>query len=257
MFDTPMEFPSLEQRLAFLGLTDAVSAAHAPQVTARSQAFALPGSDPAPARAAIAGSTIVSVTEGVSESDEQDVLDCALYLEQYTDTRYNRETEWYQWLQHYTLGLWHHGWIHQRPVMLDTRELVLNEPISSAILETLKPNVSGSMYSAAMHAFEALKDNLRASMLLARKSGSERGRQFQMMPCGYDAKGRLTVMLIHCWYFAAVDPDEFLFWKWEDYHLTLIQHYGTFTLDRKRFDQVAPAMREKITQRSREYLMRM
>ncbi|WP_448106177.1 hypothetical protein [Pseudomonas azerbaijanoccidentalis] len=257
MFDTPMEFPSLEQRLAFLGLTDTVPAVHAPPITARSLAIALPGSGPARARAAIAGSTIVSVTEGVSESDEQDVLDCALYLEQYTDTRYNRETEWYQWLQHYTLALWHQGWIHQRPVMLDTRELVLHEPISSAILETLKPNVSGSMYSAAIHAFEALKDNLRASMRLAQKSGSEYGRQFQMMPCGYDAKGRLTVMLIHSWYVAAVDPQQFLFLKWEDYETVLIQHYGTFTLDRKRFDQIAPAMRAKITQRSREYLLRM
>jgi len=257
MFDTPIEFPSLEQRLAFLGSTDAAPAIHTPLITARSQVVALPDSDPAPARAAVAGSTIVSVAEGVSESDEQDALDCALYLEQYTDTRYHRETEWYQWLQHYTLGLWHLGWIHQRPVMLDTRELVLHEPISSAILETLKPNVSGSMYSAAMHAFEALKNNLQASMLLAQKSGSERGRQFQMMPCGYDAKGRLTVLLIHSWFAAAVDPQQFLFLEWEDYETVLIQHYGTFTLDRKRFDQVAPAMRAKITQRSREYLMRM
>lgn len=257
MFDTPIEFPSLDQRLAFLGLVDAAPAVHASPITARSLAVALPSSDAAQARAAVAGSTIVSVAGEVSESDEQDVLDCTLYLEQYTDTRYNRETEWYQWLQHFTLGLWHHGWIHQRPVMLDTQELVLNEPISGAILETLRPNVSGSMYSAAMHAFDALKDNLRASMLLAQKSGSERGRQFQTLPCGYDAEGRLVVMLIHCWYFAAVDPDQFLFWKWQDHHLTLIQHYGTFTLDRKRFDQIAPAMRAKITQRSREYLLRM
>ena len=251
MFDTTIEFPALEQRLAFLGLSDAVPA------TARSQAVTLARSNPTPVRAAIAGSTIVSMAEGVSAEDEQDTLDCALYLEQYTDTRYDRETQWYEWLQHFTLGLWHFGWIHQRPVMLDSRHIELHEPISSSILETLKPNVSGSMYSAAMYAFDALKDNLQASMLLAQKSGRERGRHFQTMPCAYDADGRLTLMLIHSWYVAAVNPAQFLFLKWLDHDVTLIQHYGTFTLDRKRFDPLAAAMRDKITQRSREYLLRM
>ena len=60
-------------------------------------------------RAALAGSTIVSVAPRVSEDDEQAALDCALYLEQYTDTLYNRESQWYEWLQHFTLGLWHLG----------------------------------------------------------------------------------------------------------------------------------------------------
>jgi hypothetical protein len=113
------------------------------------------------------------------------------------------------------------------------------------------------MYSAAMYAFDALKDNLQASMLLAQKSGRERGRQFQTMPCAYDADGRLTLMLIHSWYVAAVNPAQFLFLKWLEHDVTLIQHYGTFTLDRKRFDPLAAAMRDKITQRSREYLLRM
>jgi hypothetical protein len=257
MFDTSIEFPALEQRLAFLGLTGAAPAVHAASVTARSLAFAPPRRGAGQNRAAIAGSTIVSVAGGVSEDDEQVALDCALYLEQYTDTRYDRETQWYEWLQHFTLGLWHLGWIHQRPVMLDSRYIELHEPISSAILETLKPNVSGSMYSAAMHAFEALKDNLQASMLLAQKSGRERGRQFQTMPCAYDASGRLTLMLIHSWYVAAINPEQFLFLKWLDHDVTLIQHYGTFTLDRKRFDSLAAAMRDKITQRSLEYLLRM
>ncbi|VVP42525.1 MULTISPECIES: hypothetical protein [Pseudomonas] len=251
MFETPIDFPALEQRLAFLGLTAAAP------VTARLQTVTLPLSQPAPVRAAIAGSSIVSVAEGVSADDEQDALDCALYLEQYTDTRYDRQTQWYEWLQHFTLGLWHFGWIHQRPVMLDSRHIELHEPISSAILETLRPNVSDSLYSAAMYAFEALKDNLQASMLLAQKSAMERGRQFQTMPCAYDANGRLTLMLIHSWYVAAVNPAQFLFLKWLDHDVTLIQHYGTFTLDRKRFDPLAAAMRDKITERSREYLLRL
>lgn len=251
MFDTSIEFPTLKKRLAFLGLAGATP------ISARLQAVALPRSHSTPVRAAIVGSSIVSVAEGVSEADEQDALDCALYLEQYTDTRYDRETQWYEWLQHYTLGLWHLGWIHQRPVMLDSRRIVLHEPISDAILETLRPNVSGSMYGAAVHAFAALKDNLQASMLLAQKSAMERGRQFKTIPCAYDGDGRLTLMMIHSWYVSAVNPAQFLFLKWLDHDVTLIQHYGTFTLDRKRFDPLAAAMRDKITQRSREYLLRM
>lgn len=254
MFDTFTDFPTLEQRLDFLGLMPSATDDYVAPITPRSLAVAQPSIH---ARAAIAGSTIVSVAGAVSEDDEQDVLDCALYLEQYTDTKYGRETEWYEWLQHYTLGLWHLGWIHQRPVMLESRQTVLYEPITSAILETLKPQASGPMYNAAMVAFETLKDNFQASILLAQKSGRERGRQFQTMPCAYDADGRLTLMLVHSWYVAAVNPEQFLFIKWLDHDVTLIQHYGTFTLDRKRFDGLAAAMRAKITERSRDYLLRM
>ncbi|MHC8356014.1 hypothetical protein ACYZTL_12470 [Pseudomonas sp. LB3P81] len=257
MFDTSMKFPPLEHSLAFLGLTEPVSASDAAQRTPRSLTVVQPRRAIAGSRAALAGSTIVSVAAGVSEDDEQIALDCALYLEQYTDTQYNRETQWYEWLKHYTLGLWHLGWIHPRPVMLESRQVVLYEPITNEILETLKPQASGSMYSAAMQAFESLKDNFQASALLGQTSGREQGRQFQTMPCAYDAKGRLTLMLIHAWYVAAVNPEQFLFIKWLDHDATLIQHYGTFTLDRSRFDSLADRMRAKITERSREYLLRM
>lgn len=251
MFDLSKEFPKLEQRLAFLGLP-----ASAPDTTPRSRGAAEPRKVHANTRAAIAGSSIVCVAGAVSEDDEQAVLDCTLYLEQYTDTLYNRQTQWYEWLQHYTQGLWNLGWIHQRPVMLESQLTVLHEPITRAILDTLKPNVSGPMYGAAMDAFESLKGNLQASMLLAQKSGRERGRQFQTMPCAYDANGRLTLMLVHAWYEAAVNPQQFLFIKWLDHDVTLVQHYGVFTLDRKRFGEVVAAMRGKITERSRNYLMR-
>jgi len=206
--------------------------------------------------AALAGSTLVAVAAGVSEDDEQIALDCALYLEQYTDTRYDRETQWYEWLQHYTLGLWNLGWIHRRPKMLESRKVVLSEPITREVLQTLRPQASSDLYSAALHAFEMLKDNVQASRLLAQNSGRIRGRQFQTMPCAYDAKGRLTLMLVHAWYVAAVNPEQFLFIKWKDHDATLIQHYGTFTLDRQRFDKVAATMRAKISERSRDYLLR-
>ncbi|MBK5352767.1 hypothetical protein JFU37_09640 [Pseudomonas sp. TH41] len=257
MFDLSTDFPTMEQRLDFLGLMPSASDDYVAPITPRSLAVAQPRTASIHTRAAIAGSTIVSVAGVVSEDDEQSVLDCALYLEQYTDTKYDRETEWYEWLQHYTLGLWHLGWIHQRPVMLESRRTVLYEPITHAILDTLKPQASGPMYTAAMESFEALKGNLQASMLLAQTSGRERGRQFQTMPCAYDARGRLTLMLIHSWYLAAVNPEQFLFVKWLEHDVTLIQHFGTFTLDRKRFDGVATAMRAKITERSRDYLLRM
>lgn len=251
MFDRFMEFPTLEQRLAFLGLDVQV-----PLTQPRSLTTVASNSASANARASIAGSSIVAVAGAVSEDDEQAVLDCALYLEQYTDTRYNRETQWYEWLQHYTLGLWHLGWIHQRPVMLESQLTVLYEPITSAILETLKPKVSVPVYDAAMEAFKSLKDNLQASILFAQKSGRERSRHFQTMPCAYDAKGQLTLMLLHSWYEAQVSPEQFLFIKWLDHEVTLVQHYGAFTLDKKRFGEVVAAMRAKITERSRDYLMR-
>lgn len=251
MFDTSMEYPTLEQRLTFLGLLPAPDA-RGPHAMPRS----LAASTSANVRASVAGSSIVAVAGAVSEGDEQAVLDCALYLEQYTDTRYNRETQWYEWLQHYTLGLWHLGWIHQRPVMLESQLTVLYEPITSAILETLKPTVCAPVYDAAMGAFESLKDNLQASILFAQKSGRERSRHFQTMPCAYDAKGQLTLMLVHSWYDAEVSPERFLFIKWLDHEVTLVQHYGAFTLDKKRFGEVVAAMRAKITQRSRDYLMR-
>jgi hypothetical protein len=252
MFDTSMEYPTLEQRLAFLGLLPAPDA-RGPHATSR----LLAANTSANVRASVAGSSIVAVAGAVSRDDEQAVLDCALYLEQYTDTRYNRETQWYEWLQHYTLGLWHLGWIHQRPVMLESQLTVLYEPITSAILDTLKPNVSVPVYDAAMQAFNSLKGNLQASILFSQKSGREHGRHFQTMPCAYDANGQLTLMLLHAWYEAEVSPEQFLFIKWLEHEVTLVQHYGAFTLDKKRFNQVAAAMRVKITERSRGYLMRM
>ena len=254
MFETPTAFPPREQSRVFLGLAEPrlVSA-----VMPVRPALTEPRRLGTQSRAALAGSTIVSVAPRVSEDDEQAALDCALYLEQYTDTLYDRESQWYEWLQHFTLGLWHLGWVHQRPVMLDSRKVLLSEPISTQILETLRPRASGSMYSAAVHAFESLKSNLQVSASLEKTSSRGQGRQFQVMPCAYDAQGNLTLTLIHAWYVSVISPGQFLFITWQDNDTTLIQHYGTFTLDRRRFDSLAVAMRAKITERSREYLLRM
>lgn len=254
MFETTTALPPQEQSRAFLGLAEPL-AADAP--TQGRRTFTEPRRQGAQSRAALAGSTIVSVAPRVSEDDEQVALDCALYLEQYTDTRYDRESQWYEWLQHFTLGLWHLGWIHQRPVMLESRKTLLSEPISKEILETLRPRASAPMYNAAAHAFESLKSNLQVSASLEKTSSRGQGRQFQVMPCAYDGEGNLTLTLIHAWYVSVISPGQFLFIKWQDHDTTLIQHYGTFTLDRRRFDSLAVAMRGKITERSREYLLRM
>jgi hypothetical protein len=184
-------------------------------------------------------------------------LDCDTYLQQYTDAVFDRETLWYEWLQHYTLGFWYLGWMHQRPVMLESKRVTLYESISDTVLETLEPMVDAVVYAIAMASFEALKSNLKASALLAEKSGSERGRQFLTMPCAYDAEGRLTSSLIHSWYVARVDPEQFLFLKWKNHDTTLVQHYGTFTLDRKRFGEIEQAMRDKMADRSRLYFERL
>lgn len=208
-------------------------------------------------RATVAGSTLATFTEDVSAQDQQAVLDCTLYLEQYTDTFYDRETQWYEWLQHYTLGLWNLGWWHERPVMLESLKTTLYEPISDVVLKKLKPVVTPSLYDVTSSAFLALKDNLDASRALNLKSSREKGRDLQVMPCTYDRQGNLTIAFHHLWFAYAKTTEQFLFLRWENHDVTLVMHYGVFTLDRKRFSELAEAMRKKITERSLSYLVNM
>jgi hypothetical protein len=256
--DGSLKYPTLEERLTFLALKpSSQSPPRALQPKPRLFRSSGPNGLSGQNRAAISGGTIVSFTRTVSDTDEQVVLDCDTYLQQYTDDQYDRATQWYEWLQHYTLGLWHLGWRHRRPVMLESKRVTLYEPISDTVLETLKPMVDDAAYATAAQAFEALKSNLKASALLAEKSGSERGRQFLTLPCAYDAEGRLTSSLIHSWYVARINPERFLFLKWSNHDTTLVQHYGTFTLDRQRFSEVEVAMRAKMAERARLYFQRL
>src|SRR5207253_8927753 len=132
---------------------------------------------------------LLSFTSGVSRQDQQDVQDCVLYLEQYTDTKYDRESQWYEWLQHFTLGLWHLGWIHDRPVMLESHLTTLYGPITQSVLDVLKPISSGAMYNVTVDAFNALKNNLAALKLFSSKSARAGGRSFQVMPCADNGQG--------------------------------------------------------------------
>lgn len=258
MTDEVNTYPDLEERLAFLGLSHS-SASHpeGSQSKPRSLLADSPSDSFGRNRAVVSGGTVASFTRSVSLEDEQIVLDCDTYLQQYTDERYDRQTQWYEWLQHYTQGFWNLGWIHQRPVMLESQKVTLYEPISDAVLKILEPMVDAVAYATAMQAFEALKSNMKASALLAEKSGSEHGRQFLTLPCTYDAEGRLTSSVVHSWYMAKVDPERFLFLSWENHEATLIQHYGTFTLDRERFAEIEQAMRDKMADRGRRYFERL
>lgn len=252
------EYPDLETRLDFLGLSpSATLSAQRPQSPSRLFMAEVPARYCGKDRAAVSGGTVASFTRLVSDEDEQAVLDCDTYLQQYTDERFDRQTQWYEWLQHYTKGFWYLGWIHQRPVMLESRLVTLSEPISDAVLKTLEPMADAAVYAAAMEAFEALKINLKASLLLAEQSGNERGRQFLTLPCSYDTDGRLTSSLIHSWYLAKVDSPRFLFFRWENHDITLAQHFGTFTLDRSRFSEIEHAMRNKMKDRSRRFFERL
>lgn len=260
MFEMTKDSASLEERLDFLQLEGPAQGQPQPQPTPKNSpeiGSKQGGSVSGNGRATIAGSTLATFTGEVSAQDRQTVLDCTLYLEQYTDTLYDRETQWYEWLQHYTLGLWHLGWRHERPVMLESLKTTLYEPICDVVLEKLKPVVAPSLYDVTYSAFLALKDNLDASRALSLKSSREKGRDLQVMPCTYDRQGNLTVAFHHLWVAYAKTPEQFLFLRWENHEATLVMHYGVFTLDRKRFSELAEAMRKKITERSLSYLVNM
>lgn len=166
----------------------------------------------------LAGDSLISFGEGISQDLRADIMDCLLYAQLSADARYDKRRMWQPWIEAYKSQLWRVG--GQQTGAVSPRPFKLSK---LSKLSSLRLDVSGAAASPHLQALlkqslDALMSSDHAQIFFNSWFSSGRSESFQVVPCEADGAGGATLLICglqmttkplgSSWFF-----DPLLFWR--------------------------------------------
>jgi hypothetical protein len=146
-------------------------------------------------RALLTGNSLVSFSDGMSEQEKSDILDCLNYAQAQADSRYRRRDAWSDWMRSYQAVLYNNGF--KLTGALSNESLTITKPedllyvTRDALQATGHPELSELAYSA----LQKLLGSQQAQAFFEDWFSASQSESFQMVPCRKEPAGGIDVLI--------------------------------------------------------------
>jgi hypothetical protein len=195
------------------------------------------------AAGSLLGGNLISTARGMTRQDKRDVNSSVRYAQWYASQERNRDTDAQGWFSLFAVVLGDMGWEVDEKRVVEQSYDNFSGRVSQTYLHRIAA-INSQMAKVAQEMFEALLVN--TSVLGALSTESRRGREFAIAPAEYDNQGRLSLDLNDFSLRARSRRENFLFWDWNEGHVTLMHRAAPFTLNRVRFEQVRSPLSDRL-----------
>jgi hypothetical protein len=143
----------------------------------------------------LAGDSLISFGEGISQALRADIMDCLLYAQPSADGRFDKRKFWQPWIEEFKSQLWRTGGQQTGAVIPRPKTINGLATLSSLRLDVLGAASSPQLQSLLKHSLDALMTGEHAQTFFNSWFSSGRSESFQVVPCESDGSGGATILV--------------------------------------------------------------
>lgn len=185
---------------------------------------------------AIIGSSLVSVSAGITAKDREDLFDCLLRVDRLAG-QVSRKEQFAYWTYRYGTGLEQRGCIKRG--VIEHQPTVINSAsaLKSITFDVTRFTGSTALARQAIASLEAMQLRGLAAQFFANGSGQSDLARFQMVPCLSEKAGQIVVMVCGIQLSGYADVRDYDFWTQTSREMVLRISGGAYHFDREAYAQ--------------------
>lgn len=209
-------------------------------------------------RSFLRGANLVSFVPAVSDENRADILDVLLLAELSASQRYNRVSQWAQWVEAYrgvlsSLGLAGRGSLLQSPVKVSNEKGFRRE--TSRLIQTISPP---QLAKVAQSGLDIMFSSAHARLFFSSwfNFKSARSDSFQIVPCHQTEAGEINIAVCGLQMITRTRPKRPIFFRpvlpaWPfAYEMTVTLRGGGFVFNAKAYEQHRQQVRRQLQARA-------
>jgi hypothetical protein len=197
------------------------------------------------------GSNVVALTDGMSEQERADILDCLMYAQIKASERADSHTGWFTWINRYhgallKAGLTFSGVLaSQTRSISDKRELPF---LASSLIESYGHQALGDL---ARSSLDALLKSRTANTFFQEWFVKDRTENLQLVPCLKASNGQIEIMV--CAMRLITESTEGSWFERPTSTMIINVEGGAFLYDQNAFGAVREKLRARLDRHAAEY----
>ncbi|MFJ3482945.1 hypothetical protein ACIPL1_06130 [Pseudomonas sp. NPDC090202] len=211
--------------------------------------------------AAVVGSAILGFTEGVSDQNRQDIMDCFLLAQLKANKEFANEVGSEKWFGSFRtvlnqLGLGSWNWSYSRYQSGDkkfTMDQTGLQVLASAIAAASLPGPATlAMLKVAADTIAALQAREKPLGIFERQARTHNGASFAMGACSQSATGEACVAMGAVSFDTASTVTNVLFWDWHSADVNVHRGEDNLVLNSVQYGVVREEVRKKLGDKAKQ-----
>lgn len=200
-----------------------------------------------PGDALLTGNNVVSFSDGMSEQEKSDILDCLNYAQAWADSKYHRRDAWSKWMREYQAVFYNNGFKLTGALGNDSLSITRPEDLLNVTRDAIRATGHPELSELAYSALQKTLTSQQAQAFFEDWFSASQSDNFQLVPCRKEAAGGIDVLI--CGIRMHTEAQAGTWFQRPTSSMTITLNGSAFLYTRQGYEPY----REKVTRRLERY----